>query len=358
MFFRSLLGWLGLFELLAGLTKLRGLTWSDLRLRGLAGALLLAAWRDLPGWRGPAMLAVSLPAAVVLQAGLASLRNWRLNPLDRLRPGDYADRRIRRIDVPTSTGGMPALEIVPRSGSRAVICVAHGSGCDKYFYAWSLADELIKRGFALLLIDLDGHGESPRPQAFPAIVTSLHDCLGWLRQRYEQVALLGMSLGGCVAARAVAEGTAVAGLALLEAPIRVRLSEADRRKVVQDEMLRLLRPALLTLLRDGSPYHIARAWSTSGIRAEIGTWDLFDALDLAASLRRIAADQAAPALLAVYGSRDTLIPPAMAEQVRELLPANAEYHMLARASHISLPIEERTLKIVGEWMTHNCAPEQ
>ncbi len=358
MFFRALLGWLGLFEMLAGLIKLRGLVWSDLRLRGMGGVLPLAAWRDLRGWPGLIALAMSLPAAVLLQAGLASLRNWRLNPLDRLSPGDYADRRIRRIDVPTSTGGVPALEIVPRGGSRAVVCVAHGSGCDKYFYAWSLVDELLGRGFALLLIDLDGHGESPRPQAFPTIVTSVRNCLDWLQARYERVALLGMSLGGCVAARTVAEGAAVAGLALLEAPLRVRLSEADRRKVVQDEMLRLLRPALLPLLRDGSAYHIARAWSTSGIRAEIGTWDLFDALDLAASLRRIAADEATPPLLAVYGSWDTLIPPAMTEQVRTLLPPGAEYHMLARASHISLPIEERTLRIVGEWMTRTCTPEQ
>ena len=358
MFFRALLGWLGLFELLAGIAQLRGLAWSDRRLRGMAGALLLAAWRDLRGWRGPAALATSLPAAVVLQAGLASLRIRRLNPLDRLSPGDYADRQIRRMDVPTSTGDVPALEIVPHGGSRTVVCVAHGSGCDKYFYAWRLVDELLDRGFALLLIDLDGHGESRRPQAFPTIVFSLRDCLDWLRARYERVALLGMSLGGCVAARAVAEGAAVAALALLEAPIKVRLSQADRRKVVQDEGLRLLRPALLSLLRDGSPYHIARAWSTSGIRAEIGTWDLFDMLDLAGSLRRIATGAAAPPLLAIYGSRDTLIPPAMAERVRELLPAGAAYHMLAGASHISLPIEERTLRIVGEWMTRTCTPDE
>lgn len=62
---------------------------------------------------------------------------------------------------------MPALYIVPKGPVLGAVCVLHGSGCDKTYYGWRMADALATRGMAALLVDLDGHGESPRIQRFP-----------------------------------------------------------------------------------------------------------------------------------------------------------------------------------------------
>lgn len=285
-----------------------------------------------------------------LQAGLACLARPGLNPKRRLLPGDYADRTIERIDISGAHGPVPALHIVPRGGARAAVCVAHGSGCDKTFYAWRLADALVGRGMAALLIDLDGHGESPRPQAFPAITESVSGPARWLRARYARVGLLGMSLGGAVTARAAADGAPCDALALWEAPPRLRLDARAYRQAQIDEALRVARPPLIDLFRDGTLYHIVMGWQTSGIRATIGTWDLFDALDLPGSLGAIGGRADRPPLLMIYGGRDKVLHAGAAEEARQIAAGWGEFHLLPRATHISLPIEPETIERTARWL--------
>nr|MCU0495250.1 alpha/beta fold hydrolase [Chloroflexaceae bacterium] len=330
LFFTALSFWLCLFETLFGLTGLRGVTWGLDWPRGAAGLALPVLARQL--WRGGPwailVLLLALLPALAMQLGLASLRRWQLNPLLRLRPGSYADRSITRLDIPTDGGLVPALHVVPHGGAQAAICIAHGSGCDKTFYAWGIVDELVERGFAVLLIDLDGHGESPRPQAFPAILYNISGCVAWLRGHYRRVGVLGISLGGCVAARAVANGTAVDALALWEAPTELALTKQQIDRIVIIEALRLLRPSVLPILRDGSLYHVIRAWQTTGIRAEIGTWDLFMALDLLGSLRKMAEEaRTETPLLLVYGGNDAIVLPGEAERVRQARPPWARFEL-------------------------------
>ncbi|NTV64951.1 MAG: alpha/beta fold hydrolase, partial [Oscillochloris sp.] len=240
-FINGLACWLGLFDTLADQAGLRGLRWGGGTL-GVAAAL--SGLRGRPSGRA---LVAMLPLALPLQLGLATLANPWLNPRDQLAPGAYRDRSIERIDIAGRHGPVPALHIVPRGGGRAAVCVAHGSGCDKTFYAWRLSAALLRQGLAVLLIDLDGHGESPRAQAVPAIIESVAGPARWLSERYEWVGLLGMSLGGAVTARAVAEGAPCAALVLWEAPPRLRLSAKEYRRAQIGEALRIARPPLLHL---------------------------------------------------------------------------------------------------------------
>ncbi|MBX0330059.1 lysophospholipase [Oscillochloris sp. ZM17-4] len=340
----SLAIWLGALDTLADRAGLRGLSWGG----GALGPLLsLAAMRGRP--RAWALLA-ALPLALPLQLGLASLARPRLNPKRQLLPGDYGDRTVQQPAIPARYGPVPALLIAPKGGARAAVCVAHGSGCDKTFYAWRLADALVGRGLAALLIDLDGHGESPRPQAFPDIIESVAGPARWLRERYERVGLLGMSLGGAVTARAVAEGAPCDALALWEAPPRLRLDGEAYRWVQIAEALRVARPPLLDLFRDGTLYHIIMAWRTSGIRARIGTWDLFDALDLLGSLGRAGSAEGRPPLLLVYGGRDAVLHRGADEEVRAATAGWGTFHLLPRATHLSLPIEPETIAITAAWL--------
>jgi alpha-beta hydrolase superfamily lysophospholipase len=345
-FFTSIALWLGVLDTVADRAGLRGLSWGG----GALGPLLaLAAARGRPG---PRALMATLPLALPLQVGLACLAQNRLDPKRQLLPGDYVDRTVQQLDIDAEYGPVPALHIAPKGGARAAVCVAHGSGCDKTFYAWRLADALVGAGIAALLVDLDGHGESPRPQAFPDMLASVAGPARWLRARYERVGLLGMSLGGAVTARAVAEGAPCDALVLWEAPPRLRLTNAAYRRAQITEALRVIRPSLMHLFRDGSAYHVARGWQTSGIRARIGTWDLFDTLDLLGSLGRIQARQDRPPLLLIYAGRDAVLHPGADAEVRAATAGWGEFHQIPGASHVSLPIEPETISITARWLGH------
>lgn len=286
---------------------------------------------------------------------LAGVRAWWLPPRHLLRPGSYSDRQITRLDVPTPAGPVPALHIVPAGGTQAVVCYAHGSGSDKYFYTWEIADTLVSRGLAALIIDLDGHGESPRPQAFPGTLRSFAGVIGWLHEHYTRVGVIGASLGGSIAARTLAEGTPIDALALLASPCWLRLSRWT--KVL--EGWRLLRPAVLRQLRRANPYHLVRAWTdTPRARTRIGTADLIARLDLPGSLRRIGqgeGDTAQTPLLLAYAGRDTIVAPEQAAAVRAAMPAGAAFHMFSHSSHLSLMIDPQVHRLVGGWLAERLA---
>lgn len=343
----ALLFWLGTFECVAGLQGWWGLSWlGKSRLHLLLAPL--AAWSLLRLSArpriAPAALVVALPVALVVHLLGSNLRHWRLNPLRALVPGDYPQRRVERLDIPLEEGYVPALHIVPANGTAAAVCIAHGSGCNKTFYIWRLVDALLERGFAVLLIDLDGHGENPRVQRFPDMLDGIAGPVHWLQQRYERVALVGYSLGACLVGRVVADGLAVDATALLQGPPKLVYSKREVRR----EGVLLLRPSMYHLSADSSVYHIIRAWQSWPIRASISTWDLIDALNLIGSVRRIRG----PLLLA-YGGKDAIVPLHQAAEVRAALPPQADWHIVKGASHLSLILEPEMLRVLGDWLVQH-----
>jgi alpha-beta hydrolase superfamily lysophospholipase len=277
------------------------------------------------------------------------------DPRRRLLPGSYPDRVITRLDIATAAGHVPALHIVPAGGARAAVCYVHGSGSCKEGYTWGIAEALAARGLAVLLFDLDGHGESPQVQAFPDIVQSTARVWAWLREHYARVGVIGNSLGGCIAGRAAADGAALDALVIMEAPTRLSLT----RQQIRAEALRLLNPAVLGLLRQGSPAYLVRTWrDTPPIRARIGTRELVAALDVLGSLRRIAAEHAALPLLLVYAERDAIVPREQAEEVCHAKPAGAAFHLLRGASHLSLVVDPRMHLLVSTWLAARLAGKE
>jgi pimeloyl-ACP methyl ester carboxylesterase len=347
----ALFCWLALFETTADLWGWRGLRMGGAALRSSVLVMLRRAASHLwqHGLGGAVALVVMLLPALVMYVALANLRNWRLNPRHTLQPGNYADRHITRLDVPTPNGSIPALHIVPHGGARRVVCYVHGSGCDKIFYTWDITNTLLARGMAVLLIDLDGHGESPRSQAFPDSVHSFEGVIAWLRERYARVGVIGTSLGGCVVARAIATGTSVDALVILAAPPRLHLMRAQ----LWREVLRLPRTTVLDQLRVGTPYHLIRAWiTTPRMRVRLGSRDLIRQLDLNGSLRQIGQrNSQKPPMLLVYGKLDAIVPVVQAREVQRAIPAWATFHLLPAANHLSLTIDRRLLRMVGKWLT-------
>jgi pimeloyl-ACP methyl ester carboxylesterase len=346
---RAALLWVIIFELLAHWRGWHGVSWLGGRIGAgaLLPALLAAVAADR---RAPrvAALALAAPAGLAAQIVASSLRRRDLNPIERLRPGAHTDRSIERINIPMAEGYLPALYIVPHGGARAAVCILHGSGCDKTYYAWRLADALVSRGMAALFVDLDGHGESPRLQRFPETLGVPVAGAGWLRERHARVGLIGISLGGCLAARAVADGLAVDALAILESPPELRFGIADQRA----EARALLQPFVIDILGESSLYYQAlqvldliKAQRTPRIRATVSTWELISRCELCDSLGRIDAP-----LLLVYGGRDAIVKPAQAEEARQAAPPHAEYILVPEASHLTLILHPGALATVGGWM--------
>lgn len=339
--------WLGIMELWADWRGWKGLSWSGrTHIFWLIAAFVRTtrAKTRVRWYIYLAILCITFLPAVALQILLSSTRNLPLNPALQLRPGHYPNRTITRLNIPMSVGHLPALWVQPLGEVTTGLCVIHGSGCNKAFYAWRLVDELMHRKVGVLLIDLDGHGENPRPQHFPAITEDVAVAVAWLRERYQRVGVLGMSLGGCVAARALADGVHVDGLIILASPPVLHFKRSD----VWREAFALVQPRLLELFRDSSVYHMIRAWDSPRIRAHIGTWDLIDQLDLGTSLGQITNP-----LLLLYGGRDSIVKPTQVEHIRQRMPPHATLHIIPGASHLTLMVMPVTLRTVGEWIdTH------
>ncbi len=351
---RSFLLAIVLFELFARRRGWHGLSWLQPLPTRLLWAFtpLLAGLRPL---RALALAVASVPFTLPLHTGLASTRNHNLNPMRRLDVGQHSDRTIERVDVPMPEAHMPALLITPHGTVHGAVCVLHGSGCDKTYYAWRMADTFVTRGMAVLLVDLDGHGESPRIQRFPSMVENATEGVAWLRQYYSHIGLVGISLGGCLAARAVADGLHVAGLALLEAPPYLHYTTAHMRQ----EALALSEPFLLDLFAESTAYHLGatiydliKVQSGPRIRCEIGTVDLIAALDLPTSLSRIATP-----LLMLYGERDAIVRANQAEIARCNAPNHAQFQIVSGASHLSLILHPGALEHLGEWMRERLSNE-
>ncbi len=349
---KAILFWLALFEWLAARNGWAGLSWRRPGARaGLPALLAGAALVGLPGGRARRALGLALaaPPALAIQLAASSLRGRRRDPLARLRPGQHADRNVIDLQIGMSEGYLPAILAEPRAGAQMAVALLHGSGDHKTAYTWWMVDALLSQGIATLLVDLDGHGENPRVQRFPQITEDVAAAITWLRARYPRVGVLGLSLGGCIAARAIADGARADALVIMEAPPALQFTRADMRR----EALALLTPHGLAMFRDCTAYQLARAWNPKPLRVAISTWDLIDALDLLGSLPRIGAP-----LLLLYGSRDAIVKREQAAQVRAAMPGHTEFRLVPGASHLTLFVRRDIQASVAAWLARTLQPRK
>jgi pimeloyl-ACP methyl ester carboxylesterase len=332
----SFAGWQGL--------SLVGRRWrvlSAMVLGGLSGLLMVrGAWI---GW-----LALSATGFLggLLFLLLALWRQRERRPELLLAPGERSGRRLQEVAIPIEGGPMPALLVEPLGGSAIGVLIVHGAGNHKTFYAWPLLHGLADAGFAACAIDVDGHGENPRVLDLPGVLENIAAGVAWLRERYATVAVLGISQGACLSARAIAEGIAVDALILLEAPITIDVTKA----VIRREMRTLALPAAWALHRDVGTIGIMRGWQTKPARTRIGTVDLIRRLDLLDSVARISCP-----LLLCYARNDAVVPVSQARAVAAAAPSGATFVIVPRATHLSLSIDRRVIRLVRDWLRVTCA---
>lgn len=340
----SILWWLLVAEVAASLARWQGLTilgrrWLALSASALGGlSMLLFVGRSPLAW--PAF-GLAAPLGLVLFTLLAVWRQRQRRPETILAPGEREGRRISEVAIPIADGPMPAIVVEPAGGSTTGVLIVHGAGNHKTFYAWPLLHDLADAGLAACAIDVDGHGDNPRPLAFPETLENVTAGVSWLRERYRNVVVLGISQGGCLAARAVADGLEVDALVLLEAPISINVTKA----VIRREARTLALPAAWALHRDVGTIGIVQGWRTKPTRARIGTVELIARLSLLESVARVRCP-----LLLCYAANDAVVPKEQAHAVAAAAPEGATFVLLPRATHLSLSIDRRVTQLVSNWL--------
>ena len=351
----TLLGWFGAALLLgacwlfwdgaAGLLGWRGLRSTRARpavVLGLsAGALGLfaAIVATISVSRFAVVLAVVL--ALPLHLLVATFRHRSAQPDPWIREGRWARHNVAAVDLPAGGESVPALYYEPLESSVGALVLVHGAGAHKTFYTWPMIEALLEVGFAVCTIDLAGHGDSQRVLELRSALEDVETAVAWARERTTWVGMVGVSLGGCVAARAVAEGLQLQALALFEAPIQVNIT----RRVARHERLTLARAATWSLHRYAGTLPLVRAWSTRPTRSRISTEDLIRALDLRGSLALIDC----PVWLCYAGS-DWVVPLSEARRAAAAAPAGTPLVIVPRATHLSLPIDRRALQALRAWL--------
>ena len=353
------------------------------------------------GWRGLALLerrvwitAMLLIAAVVALVLLGTTRWWHvvtgalfglllflvltswlkrnLTATTILAPGARDNRRIVNVEVPIAGGPIPAVLVEPLHGAEFAVLVVHGAGDHKLLYAWPRMYTLSDHGFAVLAIDVDGHGASPRVLDFPSVLEDVAAGVAWLRERYHHVGVIGISQGGCISARAVAEASTslpdrprastslpdrpsassslpdgtggtleVDALVIMEAPASINITRA----VYRNEARILGYPVAWQLLRDIGTIGLYREWWTPAVRTRLSTADLIRRLDIVGSVRRITCP-----LMLVYGGRDAVVPLEQARAVEAAAPPGASFVLIPNATHLSLTIDRRVIRRVAVWL--------
>ncbi|MBW3629605.1 MAG: alpha/beta fold hydrolase [Gemmatimonadetes bacterium] len=125
----------------------------------------------------------------------------------------------------------------PAAGARGVVlCSAHGQEEIWVHRSWrALADQLAGAGLPTLRFDYPGTGDSPGDDEDPARVAawlgSISRAVEWMRSQagVEEVALVGLRLGGTLAAAAASQLDQIQALALLAAPASGRAYAREMR---------------------------------------------------------------------------------------------------------------------------------
>ncbi|MNS44344.1 esterase [compost metagenome] len=142
-----------------------------------------------------------------------------------LRPGADAAHTVETVSVPIGTDRMPGWLFTPHAPSGATVLMLHGAlthaRAPYYFYA----EALLARGHRVLMIELDGHGDNPRPFSPQGLAENVPAALDYLLAREDvdsdRIGVLGFSLGGACAIHAMPRYPGVKALVTVATPLRV-----------------------------------------------------------------------------------------------------------------------------------------
>jgi pimeloyl-ACP methyl ester carboxylesterase len=264
-------------------------------------------------------------------------------------PEHPAHRSSRYIEIPDGRQAVPALLLTPPQPTTEAVLVVHGAGDTKISFKWRLMQTLLAEGLTVLTIDLPGHGDNRRqPLVYPDCLSAIPAAIQFLRAQpgIKQVGLLGISLGGAMAIKALADQPPtnpirVEALVVLATPIRLNYSNG---LFYREMWTTCYRAPLLSLLRETTVKQLRESWYSGGYRSRHNTAELFELMQ---PLQHIAALKETPILL-VYSRDDRVAPPHQAQAMRRAVP-QADFIEARKASHVSLVLMPEINLQIARW---------
>ena len=253
------------------------------------------------------------------------------------------------VQIPDGDNQIPGVLLTPptKSINGAAVCIVPGAGDTKTSFKWRLVQALLAQGLTVLSIDLPGHGDyRHRPLIYPDCLSTIPAAVQFLRTQpgITRVGLLGISLGGAMSIRVLAEQShpLVEALVIAATPTKLTLN----RKVFYREMWQTYygSPAM-PLLKEMSVRQIRESWRSMGYRSTHPADALIDLLN---PLERIGHLQHLPILL-VYSRRDTVAPPTHAQQLKQAAP-QADLIQVKKASHVMLTLMPEVNRQIAGWL--------
>ena len=319
---------LGAANVATAIYKLPVLGWFASRRRdGLAGAMLfMLGIMARPFWW-------IVPIFVPLQILAASIRGF-------LKHESLFDQ-AQTVQIMHDDHRVPALLFMPDQPTNAAVLFVHGAGNSKTRYSHRPIISLRHAGFAVLAIDLDGHGDNQRLFDVATVGDGVVAAVAWLYERYDRVAIYGVSLGGAVAARTVAHGVRVDALAIIEAPHQLDLAA---RPYQWSEFWALWRPAFWRSHDGVTPMQLAQQWNAKPIRSKRPLKHIFDELNVCEAIQHITI----PTLL-LYSTDDWV---AQFAPILHCLPSSSQItmHLYSGMAHLGVTMEQEPLDDAATWL--------
>ncbi len=322
------------------------------------GLLLLGAMLLPPQW---SVLAWT-PLMSLLAVGLLLLGGSLNPPPDPHRlfsVGHPGHAHCEVVTIPDGETAMPGLLLRPagwdESATGPAVCVIPGAGDTKTSFKWRLVEALLVANLTVLLIDPPGHGDyRQRPMTYPDCLSAIPAALRFLHTRsgVTGVSVVGISLGGALAIRSLAEDEAararLAALVIVATPPHLNYSRA---LFYRELWQTLYRAPSLSLLREMSLRQTRQTWNQGGYRSRHTTAELIELLNPLAHLPTLAG---VPTLL-VYSRRDLVAPPVAAEAMRQAAPW-AVFIEDNRASHVMIILTARINERIAGWLNRQHLP--
>jgi carboxylesterase len=237
-----------------------------------------------------------------------------------------------------------------RAGAREAVLLLHGFGDTPQTLTY-LADELHARGWDVHAPLLPGHGRTLRSFASSRAqqwVGSAREALDYLLARYQHVAVVGLSMGGAVAAILAADRDRLVALALL-APY-VELPPRLRRLVRHHQVIHVVTPVVRGNNERSILDPVERARSL-GYRAM--TPALARELSIIAERARAALPRIRVPTLLAQSRQDNRLAPAVADRAFAALGAkDKELLWLDGAGHV-ITVDygrEKLIDTVADWL--------
>jgi pimeloyl-ACP methyl ester carboxylesterase len=188
--------------------------------------------------------------------------------------------------------------------------------------------------------------------AYPDTLSVIPAALNFLKSQpgVTSIGLLGISLGGALAIRSLAEAldrtegseSLVKALTIVATPTRLDSSKA---MFYREAWRTYFGSPSLSLLREISARQIRQSWYTGGYRSRHSTAELIELLNPLAGIQQLRETS----ILLVYSRRDSVSPPTMAQAMQQTAPWSLLIEA-NRASHVMLIFSPEINREIAEWL--------